>query len=147
MLSTMNDGQQVQPFRVAAPGKAADPVRTPAELDGRAARKRANEAKARRTEAARRRWTLLNAFVDEGMAGLELSDVVVWLALFRHARADGVATVARVQLARLAGLAPNTVTVSIRRLIAAGWLVRLRRGGPSGGIGVYHVKDPRKVDK
>jgi len=141
MLPQKNDAT-AQPFRVAAPGEATDPVRTPAELERLARRQRATEARGRRKEAARRRWALLNAFVDEGMAGLELSDAVVWLALFRHARADGVATVARMAIVRATGISPGTAKVALRRLINAGWLVRLRRGGPAGGVAVYRVQKP-----
>jgi hypothetical protein len=142
MMNPKNDNHA---FRVAAPGEAAAPVRTPAELERLARQRKGREAKARRTEAARRRWMLLNAFVDAGMAGLEISDAVVWLALFRNARADGVATVARVRLVEITGLAPNTITTSIGRLVAAGWIERLRRGGPSGGIAVYRLQPLEKV--
>lgn len=134
-----------EPYRVPAPGEAAAPVRTPAELERMARQRKVRENVARRKDTARRRWTLLNAFVDGGMAGLELSDVAVWLALFRHARADGVATVARARMVEMTGLARNTITASLSRLVAAGWVERLRRGGPSGGVAVYRVQHHGKV--
>lgn len=95
-----------------------------------------------RKDAARKRWALMNRFVDEGMANLKPADVAVWLALFRHAQADGTATVARSRLIALTGLSPNTVTASLRRLRMPGWVERLRRGGPTGGMAVYRVQYP-----
>jgi hypothetical protein len=132
-------------FKVPAPGEAAEPVRTPAELARMAAVHRARETVERRKDAARRRWALLNGFIDSGMAGLKPSDVVVWFALFRHARADGAVTVARSRLLKMTGLAPRTVTVCIRRMIDAGWIERIRRGDPSGGIAIYRVTRPGEV--
>ena len=134
-----------EPYRVPPPGVAAPPVYTPEELAQQAARDKARTAKRKRKDAARTRWALLNRFVDEGMAGLELSDVAVWVALFRNAGADGVATVARARLEALTGCKHNTLTVALRRLINAGWVARLRRGGPSGGCAVYRVQHPKEV--
>lgn len=96
-------------------------------------------------DSARRRWVLLNAFVDSGMASLEASDSSVWFALFRHAGADGRATVARGLLVSMTGLAANTVKSSLTRLCVAGWVDRIRCGGPSGGVAVYRVQRPEKV--
>ncbi|NLF57640.1 MAG: hypothetical protein GX580_08375 [Candidatus Hydrogenedens sp.] len=132
-------------YRVPPPGVAADPVRTPAELDRMAARARGVEKARRRKEAARARWALLNRFCDDGMAGLKPADAAVWLALFRHARADGVATVARARLEVMTGRERKTITAALSRLAAAGWVERLRRGGPSGGMAVYRVTAPEKV--
>jgi len=134
-----------EPYTVPAPGEAAAPVRTPEELAQQAARRKAAEVKAKRKDNARARWKLLNGFIDNGMAGLELSDATVWFALFRHARADGAATVARARLAAVTGCDGKTITAALRRLCGAGWIVRLRRGGPSGGVAVYRVQHPGKV--
>ena len=134
-----------EPYRVPAPGEAAVPVYTPEELAQQAARCKAADTKAKRKENARGRWTLLNRFVDDGMAGLELSDVAVWFALFRHARADGAATLARARLEAMTGCNRKTITAALRRLSGAGWIARLRRGGPSGGMAVYRVQVPEKV--
>ena len=113
------------------------------EADPNAARRRG--VKTRRKDSARRRWVLLNAFVDSGMAALKPADAAVWFALFRHAGPDGVATVARRLLVNMTGLAANTVKASLARLCAAGWVDRMRRGGPSGGVAVYRVQHPGKV--
>lgn len=135
----------MEPFRVPAPGESAKPAYTPVELERMAATNRRSEKIAQRKDAAKRRWLLLNAFIDAGMAGLELSDVAVWVTLYRHARADGISTVARLRLAEITGLAPNTITSSLARLASAGWIARLRRGGPSGGIAVHKLKTPGEV--
>jgi len=132
-------------FKVPAPGEAAEPVRTPAELQRIAGQQHGKAAVKRRKEAAKRRWMLLNAFVDNSMAALESSDVAVWVAMFRHARADGVAVVARSFLVGITGLATNTITASLRRLAAVGCVVRLRRGGPVGGAAVYRLQIPSQV--
>lgn len=123
-------------FRVLAPGEP-DPERLAMLRDK-------NKAKAKRTDAARARWTLLNAFVDHGMASLRSSDAVVWYTLFRHADADGVATVARRRLVESTGLAPDTVKASLRRLRLKGWIARLRQGGPQSGIAIYGIQNPLK---
>jgi len=132
-----------KPYVVPPPGVPAPPVYTPQELEQIAARKKLQAKKQQRKDAARTRWALLNRFVDEGMAGLELSDVAVWVALFRNAGADGVATVARARLIELTRLAPRTVKVSFQRLMQAGWVERMRRGGPVGSVSVYRVKIPK----
>jgi len=132
-----------KPYVVPPPGVPAPPVYTPQELEQIAARKKLQAKKQQRKDAARRRWALLNRFVDEGMASLERSDVAVWIVLFRHAGADGVATVARARLIELTRLAPRTVKVSFQRLMQAGWVERMRRGGPVGGVAVYRVKIPK----
>ena len=106
---------------------------------------RRHEQRKRHKDSARRRWALLNAFADSGMAALKPADAVVWFALFRHAGPDGVATVARGLLVNMTGLAANTVKTSLARLCAAGWVDRMRRGGPSGGVAVYRVQHPGKV--
>ncbi len=97
-------------------------------------------AKARAAQV--RRWGLFNRFVDTGLASLRPVDVEVWLALFRHADTDGVVCLARTRLAGLAGCTEKTASRALGRLIEAGWLRRLRRGGPVGGLAVYQVLRP-----
>ncbi len=121
------------------PGVAAVPLLTPEERERATVRQRAQETKAKRKDAVRRRWAMLNDFADHGMAGLRPSDAAVWLALFRHARADGVATVSRSRIEAMTGVNRKTITASLRRLADAGWIALLRRGGPNGGIAVYKV--------
>ena len=131
-----------KPYVVPPPGVPAPPVYTPQELEQIAARKKLQAKKQQRKDAARRRWALLNRFVDEGMASLERSDVAVWIVLFRHAGADGVTSVSKSRLASVTGQDPKTVTVALRRLAGAGWISRLRRGGPTDGCAVYRVQKP-----
>lgn len=120
-----------------------------AQLARDEARWKAMQKKSKRkrkcADAVGRRWRLLNAFVDGGVVGLERADVVVWVVLFRHARADGMVKVARTRLVAITGLASGTVKRAIRRLVAAGWLERIRRGGPSSGVAIYCVKHAGKV--
>lgn len=100
-------------------------------------------SRSRRKRAAQvRRWTLFNRFMDTGLVDVRHADASVWLTLFRHAGPDGVATVSRTRLARLVGADPKTVTGALTRLEEVGWLTRLKRGGPSGGIAVYRVHAP-----
>ncbi|NLF59367.1 MAG: helix-turn-helix domain-containing protein [Candidatus Hydrogenedens sp.] len=137
-----SDGQRV--YRVPPPGELAEPVYSQEELaamaQDRERRTAMKAARARRKDVARRRWTMINCFVDEGMAGLKPADTAVWVALFRHARADGLVRLSRARLVSVTGLSPQTVKVSLSRLVSAGWLQRMQSGGPSGGIAVYCVK-------
>lgn len=132
-------------FRVSPPGVPASKVYTPDELARFAAARKAKEAKAKRKDTARRRWTLLNAFVDRGMAGLKFSDVAVWMALFRNSNADGVATVARTRIKALTGCDIKTIAGALSRLTAEHWAVRIQRGGPVGGMAVYRLQAPKDV--
>lgn len=135
-------------YRVPPPGMAADPVYSPEELAAiardREQRAAVKAARARRKDVAHRRWTMLNGFVDEGMAQCEMSDAVVWFALFRHARADGLVRLSRARLEEVTRLNRKTITAALARLVSAGWLQRMRRGGPSGGMAVYCVKNNKE---
>ncbi len=107
------------------------------EADPNAARRRC--VKTRRKDSARRRWALLNAFVDSGMGALKPADAVVWFALFRHAGPDGTATVARARLVKATGLHTQTVKTALARLVSGGWLSHEKRGGPNGGAASYRI--------
>lgn len=121
--------------------RRAEIERAQAAWNAREARKKQQSKRTRqRKDTARRRWTLLNCFVDEGMGDLKPADVAVWLALFRHGSADGLATVARSRVVAMTGLTVKTVSAALRRLIDAGCLERLKHGGPSGGVAVYRLK-------
>jgi len=139
-------------YEVPPPGVAAKPWRPPGwkpEPETRPAGK-ARPRKAKPTTkrtAAVRRWGLFNRFVDTGLAGVRPVDAEVWVALFRHADADGTVCLARGRLAALAGCTEKTASAALGRLIAAGWLVRLRRGGPVGGVALFKVQRPgREVE-
>lgn len=113
------------------------------------ARRNAMQSKSKRrrkcADTVRRRWRLFNAFVDGGTADLKSADVLVWMALFRHAKPDGAVSLSRGRMVAITGLAPNTVTRALARLVVAGWLSRIRRGGPSGGLALYRVKRTDEV--
>lgn len=124
------------------PGKVLPPLFSDEERV-RVSNARTNvRAKNKRNGAEKRRWALLNALVDSGMANLKPSDSLVWLALFRCADPAGIAAVARTRMVTLTGLDPKTVTKSLSRLVEAGWLVRLHRGGPTSGLSRYCVCAP-----
>ena len=124
-------------YTVPPPGVPASKVYTPAELARFDAARNAKEAKMKRKDAVKKRWAMLNHFVDYGMAGLELSDMAVWMTLFRHANADGVACVPQTRIKTLTGIAGSTITLAIERLLKTGWVERIQRGGPVGGPAKY----------
>lgn len=135
-------------YRVPPPGMTADPVYSPEELAAiardREQRAAVKAARARRKDVAHRRWTMLNGFVDEAVPHAEMSDVVLWLLMFRHARADGIVALSRSRLEAATRLNRKTITAALARLVSAGWLQRMRRGGPSGGMAVYCVKNNKE---
>lgn len=96
----------------------------------------------RRKRAVRRRFRLLNMFVDAAMAGLRPSDVAVWLVLYRHAKADGTVTAAVSDLGRRAGYCESATRRALKRLAAAGLIERLKRGTLAGGPSVYRMRPP-----
>lgn len=133
----------IDPSDVIPPGglPPAYTERELAEMD-RHAKKR--QTHMNRAKVNRDRWHLLNCFIDDGMAGLEYSDMAVWFALFRYAKSDGAATVPRAHLKGITGCGDATLKRALRRLINAGWIDRIRRGGPIGGVAAYYVKTPKK---
>ncbi len=88
-----------------------------------------NAAKPGIKDTARRRWTLLNGFVDSGMAVLKPSDVAVWTVLFRLARADGFVFASLKKLSELTGMDRRTVQRALGNLKVAGHIVTIQRGG------------------
>lgn len=71
------------------------------------------------------RFAVLNAFVDFSMQDLPRAETLVWLALFRDTKADGLARTSQADLARRAGVDVRTA----RRAI-----VGLRRRGLPRGM-------------
>ncbi len=119
------------------PAKARrPPVVRPAERPEPAKRR------SRKRNAVRRRFRLLNNFVDGPLSQLGPVDAVVWLVLYRHGRRDGTTTAAVSDLARRTGRCEAAVRRSLRRLIAAGLLRRVKRGSLLGGPSVYELLDP-----
>lgn len=121
-----------------------DPVYSEKEIAEMNEREKAERTNTYRAQVNRERWQLFNLFVDNGMAKLELSDMSVWFTLFRHAGPDGTVSVARTYIEAKTGINRKTVTVSIQRLIEAGFLERIRPGGATSGIAVYQIRHPKK---
>src|SRR5574337_434219 len=57
----------------------------------------------RRGGAVRRRFALLNAFIDSALRELGRAELAAWLILYRHAKPDGIVTASVADLARRAG--------------------------------------------
>jgi DNA-binding MarR family transcriptional regulator len=90
----------------------------------------------------RRRFALLNAFVDCELARLGPADVAVWLVLYRHGQRDGTATAAVSDLARRTGYRDRAVRQALARLIECGLIARIKRGTLAGGPSVYRLIPP-----
>lgn len=144
----MSNGPRVIPV-----GAEPAPLLTPAEAAEREARhahrggdgKAAKETKPPRQgrgSAVRRRFTLLNAFIDSALPHLERSAVAVWLLLYRHAKPDGTVSASVADLARRAGASDRQVQRALARLQAVGMLCRLKRGTLAGGPSVYRLVQP-----
>ena len=79
------------------------------------------------------RFAVLNAFVDFTMQELSRAEALVWLALFRDTKPDGIARTAQTDLARRAGVNVGTVKRAMaglrrRRLLTVVFRGSLRRG-------------------
>lgn len=143
----MSNGPRVIPV-----GAEPAPLLTPAEAAEREARhasrgggKTAKEPKQPRQgrgSAVRRRFALLNAFIDSALPNLERSAVAVWLLLYRHAKPDGTVSASVADLARRAGASDRQVQRALARLQAVGMLCRLKRGTLAGGPSVYRLVQP-----
>jgi hypothetical protein len=97
-------------------------------------------AKIKRQSGRGERFTMLNAFVDYGMAGLTRAETKVWLLLFRDTKAaTGIARTGQTDLARRAGLEPRTVRRALVRLEAKGMVHVVRRGRLNAGPSAYRV--------
>lgn len=138
--------------RIIPVGAEPAPLLTPADATDREARqasgarvKAAKEPKDRHPRggsAVRRRFALLNAFIDIALPNLERSAVAVWLLLYRHAKPDGTVSASIADLARRAGASDRQVQRALGRLQAAGIVCRLKRGTLAGGPSVYRMVQP-----
>jgi len=134
--------------RIIPPGQVLPPMIDPAERPKRppavrpAERTERAKQRSRKGGAVRRRFRLLNNFVDGPLSQLGPVDAAVWLVLYRHAWRDGTVTAAVSDLARTTGRCEAAVRRSLRRLIAAGLLRRVKRGSLLVGPSVYALVDP-----
>jgi predicted transcriptional regulator len=83
---------------------------------------------------------VFNAFVDAGMISLSEAELKVWLILFRDVKAaTGTAQTGRGDMAKRAGMKPDTIRKAMKKLKRAGRVKLLRTGRPGGGPSVYSV--------
>lgn len=132
--------------RIIPPGKVLPPMypaERPARRNGRAATDAEPKRKpGRRGGAVKRRFTLLNTFVDFELAELGAVDVAVWLVLYRDGQRDGTATTAVSDLMRRTGYGDAAVRRALRRLRDRGLIDRVKRGTLAGGPSIYRLRMP-----
>jgi len=89
---------------------------------------------------ARERFATFNAFVDFTMQELPRAEVLVWLALFRDTKADGLARTSQADMARRAGVNVGTVKRAVAGLRRRGLLAVVFRGSLRRGPSAYRVR-------
>lgn len=99
-----------------------------------------------RAGAVRRRFGLLNTFIDWALPRLCRTDVAAWLLLFRHAKPDGTVAASVADLAQRAGCQERAMRNALRRLQATGLVRRLKRGTLAGGPSVWRLLTPGGAD-
>ena len=106
-----------------------------------AGRAKAKAARHRDTGGNRRRWRALNAFCDlpKKEHGLRPGDALLWLVMFRHADREDVVTLSQTRMQECTGLSRRAVSYALQRLIQAGHLERLKRGGPNSGLAAFRM--------
>lgn len=134
--------------RIIPPGEVLPPMDL-GERPARTQRRNSTDAKpkpkrkpSRGGGAVRRRFALLNGFVDLELAKLGPVDVAVWLVLYRHGQRDGATTAAVSDLSRRTGYCEAAVRRAIRRLRRCRLIDRVKRGTLAGGPSVYRLLLP-----
>jgi len=132
--------------RIIPPGEVLPPMdlgERPARRNGRTTTDaEPNPKRKPRPGLVRRRFALLNAFVDCELARLGPADVAVWLVLYRHGQRDGTATAAVSDLARRTRYCNAAVRLALRRLRGWGLIERVKRGTLAGGPSIYRLLMP-----
>lgn len=134
--------------RIIPPGEVLPPMdlgERPARRNGRAptdAKPKRKRKPGRGGGAVRRRFALLNAFVDCELASFGPVDAAVWLVLYRDGQRDGTATTAVSDLVRRTGYADRAVRLALQRLRNRGLIERVKRGTLVGGPSVYRLLMP-----
>jgi predicted transcriptional regulator len=90
------------------------------------------------------RFGVLNTFVDCSLSGLSKAEIATWLCLYRDTR-NGTACTAQTDIAKRAGLSVRAVKYAVQRLLAAGLLVRVYKGGLNQGPSRYRVEPLGKL--
>ncbi|MBI4719094.1 MAG: hypothetical protein HY763_14925 [Planctomycetes bacterium] len=92
--------------------------------------------------AGRRRFALLNAFIDFALRERGRAELCAWLILYRHAKPDDTVTASVADLARRAGCTPRTMQTALKRLRSRRLLRRLERGTLAGGPSIWRLATP-----
>jgi hypothetical protein len=85
------------------------------------------------------RFAMLNAFVDFTMQELSRAEALVWFALFRDTKPDGIARTSQADLARRVGANVGTVKRAMAGLRRRGLLTVVCRGSLRRGPSAYRV--------
>lgn len=134
--------------RIIPPGEVLPPMdlgerparrngRTPTDVEPKPKRK-----PGRGGGAVRRRFALLNAFIDGELPRRTRAELAAWLLLYRHAKPDGVVTASVADLARRAGRDESAMRRALKRLREAGLVDRIKRGTLAGGPSVWRLLTP-----
>lgn len=132
----------MKPASVLPPGAVLTPL-VAADGKGVATPRASRKGGKRPARASKRhsgRFATLNGFVDGRMAALPRAAALVWLALWRDTKPDGLARTAVADLARRAGVDRRTVLRALRQLESGGLLTVARRGGLGRGVSAYRVR-------
>jgi hypothetical protein len=132
----------MKPTNVLPPGAVLPPLATvdAKGVNTRQASRKGGKRHARGPKRHSGRFATLNGFVDCRMAALPRAAALVWLALFRDTKPDGLARTGTADLARRVGCDPSSVKRAVRLLVDAGHLEVVRRGGLGRGPSIYRVK-------
>lgn len=93
-------------------------------------------------DVVKRRFVLLNAFLDDALATMSRSELSAWLLLYRHAKADGIVSASMADLARRAGCSARTMQTALAKLQTANLVERIKRGSLAGGPSVWRLLTP-----
>jgi hypothetical protein len=93
---------------------------------------------------AKGRFAAVNAFLDVAARNLELSQIGVWMVLWRDTKPDGLARTSTTDMARRLGISRRTVLRAIKALHNAGLLIVVRVGNLRHGPSVYRITPTRR---
>lgn len=104
----------------------------PAPAKGRSSNKGSS------TQATGQRFAILNAFVDNSLAGLSRVEALTWLVLYRDTR-DGTVSTSIESIAARIGASKRATVSAINHLRERGLLIRILKGGINRGPSRYRV--------
>lgn len=115
-------------------------VLSPMESDALTSPPAANK----KSKQAGQRFKTINQFCDVTLAGLNRSELAIWLLLWRDTRPEGLARASQANLAQRAGVSTRTAGRAVDALHRKGLLSVVKRGGLSQGPSTYRVHPVRK---